>query len=107
MDQTNDSYDVVVIGGGAAGLAGAVALLRSRRTVLLVDAGNPRNAPAGYVHNFLTRDGTPPDALYRMGRTEVRAYGGHVVHGYAGALGRDGDLFRIQVQGRQVGRAHV
>jgi thioredoxin reductase len=102
MDQINDSYDVVVIGGGAAGLAGAVALLRSRRTVLLVDAGDPRNASAGHVHNFLTRDGTPPDVLYRIGRSEVHAYGGHVVHGYVGALGRDGELFRIQVQGREV-----
>jgi thioredoxin reductase/SAM-dependent methyltransferase len=102
MDQINDSYDVVVIGGGAAGLAGAVALLRSRRTVLLVDAGDPRNASAGHVHNFLTRDNTPPDALYRMGRTEVQAYGGHVARGYVGDLERDGDLFRIQVEGREV-----
>jgi thioredoxin reductase len=100
MDQIDESYDVIVIGGGAAGLAGAVALLRSRRTVLLVDAGDPRNASAGHVHNFLTRDGTPPDILYRIGRSEVHAYGGHVVHGYVGALGRDGELFRIQVQGR-------
>ena len=67
MDQLNDSYDVAVIGGGAAGLAGAVALLRSRRSVLLVDAGDPRNAPAGHVHNFLTQDGTAPDVLYAAG----------------------------------------
>jgi thioredoxin reductase len=53
----DESYDVVVVGGGAAGLAGAVALARSRRCVLVVDAGDPRNAPAGHVHNFLTRDG--------------------------------------------------
>ena len=64
----NDSYDVVVIGGGAAGLAGAVALARSRRSVLVVDAGEPRNAPAGHVHNFLTRDGTPPPEIYAAGR---------------------------------------
>jgi NADPH-dependent 2,4-dienoyl-CoA reductase/sulfur reductase-like enzyme len=58
----DESYDVVVVGGGAAGLAGAVALARSRRSVLVVDAGEPRNAPAASVHNFLTRDGTPPAA---------------------------------------------
>jgi thioredoxin reductase len=47
----NDSYNVVVVGGGAAGLAGAVALARSRRSVLVVDAGGPRNAPSAHVHN--------------------------------------------------------
>jgi choline dehydrogenase-like flavoprotein len=57
-----ENYDVVVVGGGAAGLSGAVALARSRRSVLVVDAGDPRNAPASHVHNFLTRDGIPPAA---------------------------------------------
>ena len=52
----NENYDVVVVGGGAAGLSGAVALARSRRSVLVVDAGDPRNAPAAHVHNFLSRD---------------------------------------------------
>jgi thioredoxin reductase len=102
MDQANDSYAVVVIGGGAAGLAGAVALLRSRRSVLLVDAGDPRNAPAGHVHNFLTQDGTAPDVLYAAGRAEVQAYGGQILHGDVDTLERDDDLFRIQVQGRTV-----
>jgi len=46
----NENYDVVMVGGGAAGLSGAVALARSRRSVLVVDAGDPRNAPAGHVH---------------------------------------------------------
>lgn len=102
MDQLNDSYDVAVIGGGAAGLAGAVALLRSRRSVLLVDAGDPRNAPAGHVHNFLTQDGTAPDVLYAAGRTEVLAYGGQILHGDVDTLEREGELFRIEVQGRKV-----
>ena len=74
----DESYDVVVIGGGAAGLSGAVALARSRRSVLVVDAGEPRNAPAAQVHNFLTRDGTPPSQLYAIGRGEVERYGGRV-----------------------------
>src|SRR5664280_2900001 len=102
MPAVDDSYDVVVIGGGAAGLAGAVGLLRSRRTVLLVDAGHPRNASAGHVHNFLTRDQTPPEVLYAAGRTEVRAYGGHILHGHIDSFDRDGDLFRIQVQDEEV-----
>jgi thioredoxin reductase len=76
------AYDVIVIGGGAAGLAGATALLRSRRSVLVVDGGEPRNAPAHGVHNFLTRDGTPPGELLAAGRDEVIGYGGEVVRGH-------------------------
>jgi thioredoxin reductase (NADPH) len=74
MEQTQ-SYDVVVVGGGAAGLSGALALGRARRTVLVVDAGDPRNAPAGHVHNYLGREGTPPGELLEIGRAEVAAYG--------------------------------
>jgi thioredoxin reductase len=98
----NESYDVVVVGGGAAGLSGAVALARSRRSVLVVDAGDPRNAPAGHVHNFLTQDGTPPSEIYAAGRAEVTGYGGRVETGRVTALSRDGDLFRIQIGPRAV-----
>ncbi len=63
--------DVLVVGGGAAGLSAALVLGRSRRSVLVVDAGEPRNAPAEAVHAFLTRDGTPPDELLALGRAEV------------------------------------
>ncbi len=105
MNESNDlneSYDVVVIGGGAAGLSGAVALARSRRSVLVVDAGEPRNRPADHVHNFLTRDGTPPAELYAAGRTEVARYGGRVEAGRVTSLGRAGELFRAEVNGRAV-----
>jgi thioredoxin reductase len=98
----NETYDVVVIGGGAAGLSGAVALARSRRSVLVVDAGEPRNRPADHVHNFLTRDGTPPAELYAAGRAEVARYGGHVEAGTVARLRRDGELFRAEVNGRTV-----
>jgi len=93
----NENYDVVVVGGGAAGLSGAVALARSRRSVLVVDAGDPRNAPAGHVHNFLSRDGTPPSELYAAGRAEVRRYGGRVEAGRVTALARDGERFGVQI----------
>ncbi|NEA35217.1 NAD(P)/FAD-dependent oxidoreductase [Streptomyces sp. SID13031] len=72
-------YDVVVIGGGAAGLSGALALVRARRSVLVVDNGTPRNAPAEHVHNYLSRDGVAPAELYAIGRGEVSGYGGEVV----------------------------
>ena len=93
----NESYDVVVVGGGAAGLSGAVALARSRRSVLVVDAGDPRNAPAGHVHNFLSRDGIPPSGLFAAGRAEVTGYGGRVETGRVTALGRDGERFGVQI----------
>ena len=98
----NDSYDVVVVGGGAAGLAGAVALARSRRSVLVVDAGDPRNAPASHVHNFLTRDGVPPPQLYAAGREEVIRYGGRIEIGQVTALSRDGECFGVQIGDRAV-----
>jgi thioredoxin reductase len=98
----DESYDVVVVGGGAGGLSGAVALARSRRSVLVVDAGDPRNAPADHVHNFLTRDGTPPAELYTAGRTEVTRYGGRVETGLVTALSRDGEVFRVEIGPRTV-----
>ncbi|WP_181783612.1 NAD(P)/FAD-dependent oxidoreductase [Pseudonocardia pini] len=67
--------DVVVVGGGAAGLSGAVTLARSLRSVLVVDAGEPRNGPADGVHNYLGREGIAPAELYAAGRAEAEAYG--------------------------------
>ncbi|GDY50918.1 hypothetical protein SVIO_015410 [Streptomyces violaceusniger] len=58
-DVLENAYDVVVIGGGAAGLSGALTLARARRSVVVIDAGAPRNAPASGVHGLLARDGIP------------------------------------------------
>ncbi|MBM9466014.1 NAD(P)/FAD-dependent oxidoreductase [Nakamurella leprariae] len=82
-DRDGTDVDVVVVGGGAAGLAAAVALGRSRRSVVVIDAGSPRNAPAEGVHNLLTRDGIPPAELVRLGTAEVEQYGGSVRRGHA------------------------
>ncbi|MFZ2014624.1 MAG: NAD(P)/FAD-dependent oxidoreductase [Nocardioides sp.] len=73
------SYDVVVIGGGAAGLSAALVLGRARRSVLVVDSGAPRNAPAAHLHGYLSRDGLPPSELLAVGRDEVTGYGGTIV----------------------------
>ncbi len=68
MSETTEGYDVAVIGGGAAGLSGAMTLARARRSVLVIDGGEPPNAPAAAVHGFLTRDGTSPAELLEVGR---------------------------------------
>ena len=97
-------YDVVVVGGGAAGLGGALMLGRSRRSVLVIDAGEPRNAPASGVHGFLTRDGISPSELLRMGREEVRGYGAEVIDGRVTSAGRvDGGFIVLLEDGRRVG----
>jgi len=93
--ETKKHWDVAVIGAGPAGLSAAEALLRSRRTVIVLDDGRPRNAPAAGVHNFLTRDGTPPAELLAAGRGEVEAYGGVIVSAEATAARRDGDGFAV------------
>lgn len=72
---TEDTHDVVVIGGGAAGLSAALVLGRARRSVAVIDAGAPRNAPASHMQGFLSRDGMPPAELLRVARSEVAGYG--------------------------------
>ncbi|MEU8038463.1 bifunctional NAD(P)/FAD-dependent oxidoreductase/class I SAM-dependent methyltransferase [Streptosporangium sp. NPDC049078] len=93
-------YDVVVVGGGAAGLSGALTLARARRSVLVIDAGRPRNAPASHVHSYLTRDGMPPSELVAAGRAEVTRYGGEIMQGDVVAAERlDTGGFRVAVDG--------
>ncbi|GAA1897520.1 NAD(P)/FAD-dependent oxidoreductase [Asanoa iriomotensis] len=100
-----ETFDVIVVGGGPAGLAGALTLARARRSVLVVDNGTPRNAAAGHVHNFLTRDGTPPAELLAAGRAEVTGYGGAFVTGTAtGAKPTAGGGFTVTLDdGRTFG----
>ncbi len=74
-----NQHDVVVIGGGASGLSAALVLSRARRTVVVTDAGEPRNAPATHMHGYLSRDGLPPRDLLARGREEIERYGGQVV----------------------------
>jgi thioredoxin reductase len=68
------SYDVVIVGGGPAGLAAALTLGRARKRVLLCDAGPRRNAAAVHVHNFVTRDGITPSEFRRIGRQQLESY---------------------------------
>jgi thioredoxin reductase len=75
MSEQQRAFDVVIVGGGAAGLSAALVLGRARRQVLVVDAGDPRNATAEHMHGYLSRDGLPPSELLALGREEVRRYG--------------------------------
>jgi thioredoxin reductase len=97
--KVDEPYDVLVVGGGAAGLSGALALARARRSVLVIDAGEPRNAPAGHVHNYLAREGMPPAELVAAGREEVTSYGGQIVAGRVEAAARHDDDFQVTLHG--------
>jgi thioredoxin reductase len=96
-------YDVVVVGGGAAGLNGALMLARARRSVLVVDAGDPRNAPAEGVHGLLGHDGASPQRLLATGRDEVRRYGGQVVTERVVAAAAESDGMSVTLSD---GRSH-
>jgi len=78
--ETTEEYEVVIVGGGAAGLSAALVLGRARRRVLVIDAGSPRNAPAAHMHGFLSRDGMPPSELIAAGRAEIAGYGIELVN---------------------------
>ncbi|MFF7312410.1 FAD-dependent oxidoreductase [Streptomyces sp. NPDC008137] len=105
-----EKYEVVVVGGGAAGLSAALVLGRARQRTLVVDAGEPRNAPAAHMQGFLTRDGMPPAEFLAIGREEIARYGVELVRdrvveverGEDAALERGGDFTVVLAGGRTV-----
>lgn len=100
---TEPTHDVAVIGGGPAGLSAAVALARSLRSVVVVDAGEPRNAPAAGAHNVLARDGISPLELLAAGRREAEHYGVEIRHDRAVAA-RPGDAIEVHLAGGETVR---
>ena len=98
-------YDVVIVGGGPAGLSAALMLGRARRSVLVIDSGQPRNAPAAHMHGFLSRDGVAPGDLLEAGRQEVAGYGGEFRAGLAQSAATDGDGFAIELEAGYTVRA--
>lgn len=104
------THDVVIVGGGPAGLNAALVLARCRRSVLIVDSGTPRNGPSRALHGFLTRDGMAPADFRQLGRSEVEDYGVSLVDAKAtGARSLDGDAeggaFEIDLDDGQTLRA--
>ena len=94
--------DVAVIGGSAAGLAAALQLGRQRRSVIVVDSGTPRNAPAAHMHGYLGREAIAPSRLVADGREEARSYGAEVLAGRAERVFRAGERFRVELAGGPV-----
>jgi len=86
------NWDCVIVGGGAAGLSGALVLGRARRRTLVVDAGQQSNLPAHGIGGLLGHDGRSPAELYEMGREELRKYSSVEFREgtVTGARGRDG-----------------
>lgn len=95
--------DVAIIGGGTAGLAAAIALARSRRAVVVIDAGRPRNEPAAGAHNVLGHEGISPLELLARGRAEAEGYGVRFIAGQATSASGTIDDFTVEVNGEARG----
>lgn len=90
--------DVLVVGGSAAGLAAALQLGRQRRSVIVVDAGEPRNAPAAHMHSYPGHEGVAPGAFLDIAREEVRSYAVEVLTGTVVDVGRaEDDRFTVEL----------
>ncbi|MFD0004863.1 NAD(P)/FAD-dependent oxidoreductase [Streptomyces sp. NPDC127178] len=97
-----ETYEVIVVGGGAAGLSAALVLGRARRRTLVVDAGEPRNAPAAHMQGYLTRDGMSPAEFLAVGREEIARYGVELVRDTAVDVTRGEDFAVELASGRSV-----
>ncbi|MFC6354913.1 FAD-dependent oxidoreductase [Luethyella okanaganae] len=90
-----NSWDVIVAGGGPAGLSAALMLGRSRRRVLVIDAGNPRNRFAAHMHGVLGQEGVPPGELLERGRAEAEGYGVEFASGTIQRVEREHDGLQV------------
>ncbi|WP_077799827.1 NAD(P)/FAD-dependent oxidoreductase [Streptomyces sp. JHA26] len=93
-----EKYEAIVVGGGAAGLSAALVLGRARRRTLVVDAGEPRNAPSDHLQGYLTRDGVSPAEFLALGREEIARYGVELVRDRAVDVTR-GEDFAVELAG--------
>lgn len=70
-----ENFDVIIVGAGVAGISAATALARSKRSVLVIDAGSPRNAPSASAHNVLGMEGLSPWEILQQAREQAANYG--------------------------------
>lgn len=92
-------YDAIIVGGGAAGMSAGLVLARCRRSVLVVDAGRPRNHAARRLHNYLTRDGVTPHRFTQLARREFARYGGEFRRGRVVDVASVQGGFRVSIEG--------
>ncbi|GAA4551841.1 NAD(P)/FAD-dependent oxidoreductase [Streptomyces collinus] len=97
-----EKYAVVVVGGGAAGLSAALVLGRARHRTLVIDAGEPRNAPAAHMQGYLSRDGMPPAEFLAVGREEIARYGVELVRDRVVRVEKGEDFTVVSAGGRSV-----
>jgi thioredoxin reductase len=97
-----ERYAVVVVGGGAAGLSAALVLGRARHRTLVVDAGEPRNAPAAHMQGYLSRDCMPPAEFLAAGREEIARYGVELVRDRVVEVEKGEDFAVVLAGGRTV-----
>jgi thioredoxin reductase len=71
---TNNSFDIIIVGGSYSGLAAGMALGRAMKNVLLIDDNKPCNRQTPHSHNFLTNDGKTPAAIASLARQQVSQY---------------------------------
>lgn len=105
---TQETHDVVIVGGGVAGLSTALVLGRARRDVVVIDAGTPRNAPADAAYGFITRDGTAPAHLISLAREDLEPYAVRFLDGTAERAAEMPDGWRIEtLDGTTVQARHL
>lgn len=98
----NTGHCEVVVAGGAAGLSAALVLGHARRRTLVVDAGEPRNAPAAHMQGYLSRDGMAPAEFLAVGREEIARYGVELVRDRVVDVSKDGEFDVVLAGGRTV-----
>jgi thioredoxin reductase len=98
LPDVDSAYDVIIIGGGPAGLSAALMLGRCRRRVLVLDSGRYRNYATEAMHGFLTRDGTQPAQIRSFAREELKRYGIEVHCATATHARREGERFIVELE---------